>query len=107
MGVIGDGLKGMRSLLHPEEQEPDSQEGTEGAQTGGGTSQVGTPREGSRHGSPMVEDGLKVRPGSRGGSRAVSIAPSNGGDVEMAEVVQTPTGVESSTGEIEEGEMET
>jgi hypothetical protein len=107
MGVIGEGLKGMRSFLHPEEQEPESQEGTEGAQTRNGTSQVGTPREGSRAGSPMVEDSLKVRPGSRGHSRAVSIAPSHGGDVEMADNVQTPAGVESSTGEIEEGEMET
>jgi hypothetical protein len=107
MSVIGEGVKGMRSLLHPEEQEPDSQEGTEGAQTRNGTSQVGTPREESRAGSPMLEDGLKVRPGSRGDSRAVSVAPSNLGDVEMADTVQTPGGVESSTGEIEEGEMET
>lgn len=105
MGVIGVGVKGMMALLHPEEQEPESQEGTEGAETRNGTSQVGTPREGSRSGTPMVEDGLKVRPGSRGDSRAVSIAPSQ--DVEMADTVQTPGGVESSNGEIEEGEMET
>lgn len=105
MGVIGVSVKDMMVLLHPEEQEPESQEGTEGVETRNGTSQVGTPREGSRSGTPMVEDGLKVRPGSRGDSRAVSIAPSQ--DVEMADTVQTPGGVESSNGEIEEGEMET
>lgn len=108
MDVIGVEVKGMMGLLHPEEQEPESQEGTEDAHTRNGTSQVGTPREGSRAGSPMIEDGLKVRPGSRGDSRAVSIAPSHGGDVEMVDtMVQTPAGAESSTGEIEEGEMET
>ncbi|TID22183.1 hypothetical protein E2P81_ATG11290 [Venturia nashicola] len=104
MGVIGVGVKEMMALLHPEEQEPESQEGTEGAETRNGTSQIGTPRDGSRSGTP---DGLKVRPGSRGHSRAVSMAPSQGGDVEMADTAQTPGGVESSNGEIEEGEMET
>jgi hypothetical protein len=117
MDVIGKELKVMTGVLHPDQDEPDSQEGTEGegAETRGATSQVNTPRPDMGDATPMPNhdseygggEGLKLPPRSRAVSQAHSpgrIVEEDIDDVEMGEAVETPGGVESSTGEIEEGE---